>query len=454
MASNISDNHNESKASARRRIAVIASAVACIIVIAAALGLYLTHRGNGSDQASGQPGNQSATTQNNGSATPSNGDSDNPSNDVSAEQDNSSLPFSFKGADAPTTVIDASQQATDATLSGAWTFGGDYSVIGSIPIDANTAFGSSTNTPDDITSYVAAMISADGTKPLEQKQARTSGAYEPQDGTGNAQRVVWRSSTINGSAQTLYDNWRIQTWSADGGTVTLATAKDLNQREDTPTVDSDIVPTFNEDNAFFASNIIKDGSWKTKIVQMRLDGKNTEAIADGSYPAAVPDGVLYASDARSLGDDKVAYQSLNQYSSKTGKSNTVFSISGKDHSWGITGVWASSSYRAIAMTDLQTNTESYIGVWNSDFSKPVAWLHVATPTVVASLNDDWLVWGAGSQADNADIYAFRFDQQTVKKLGSAPGYSRPAIAMDNDTVMLPVVKDQSSPVSYTIAQLQ
>ena len=65
-------------------------------------------------------------------------------------------------------VIQAARGKTEAALANEWTFGGDYAQIGSFPIDEKTVFGSATQTPDDVTSYAAALISPDGYKLLEE----------------------------------------------------------------------------------------------------------------------------------------------------------------------------------------------------------------------------------------------------------------------------------------------
>lgn len=468
----------------RRTATIVIAAVAAVVLVISVgigVGMHLARsvggaRGDSSSvNGTNQPGSAGGNNAN-GSTSGSGGGS-------AASQ----LPFAVSNISVPTTIVDPEQSATDATPTSEWQFGGDYRLIGSFPIDQGTVFGSATDTPDDVSSYAAAFIGqtqgdANAVTALETPQTGQRGFYEPQDGTGTTDRVVWRSSTVNGSAQTGYDNWRVQTWDkASGKTITLATAKDLNGREDTRSLSEEIVPTFNDAHAYFATNVPELGSdddWEARIIAMNLDGSGKpRVIGNGSYPAAIGNGVLYASTDP---DDDDRYRDVVSYTDVGGKTKSIvrFSVGvecgsssgvarrdrnerndcGDDDDWSIAGLWAYGNYRAMAVTNTDGaehgNPDTYIGIWGGDFGKPVAWLHVAAPTVVGSMNAHWFVWGAGSQDKHAGMYAFNLADGSVKKLGEAAGYSRPAIALGDDTVMIPVVKDYSSPVSYRVGVLR
>lgn len=113
-----------------------------------------------------------------------------------AAEPTADLPFSVEGASLDASLVEASEAAQTAELAGEWTFGGDYALIGSFPIDAQTVFGSATDSPDDVTSYRAALIDPDGATYLEDAQTEEP-FFEPQDGTGSGERIVWRSSEIS-----------------------------------------------------------------------------------------------------------------------------------------------------------------------------------------------------------------------------------------------------------------
>ena len=373
---------------------------------------------------------------------------------TTATNSNPSLPFTVSGVDASAEVAEVGS-APAATLSGEWAFGGDYAEIGSVPVDAQTVFGSATGTPNDVSSYAAALIKSDGTlTPLETPE-RPAGMsfYEPQDGTASASGVVWRGSVSSNLPQAGTDNWVVRFWDkATGQARTLGTAESLNGTKETPTAPGDVVPTANDENAYFTS-ATKDGngSWKLSVIALPLDGSGAKTLADGNYPAAVEGGVLYATDPVNEGAREAPRYARVARAANSGNGE-VLSVS-SDGSWGITGLWAAGDKRVICVSSGDVSQGSYLGVWSEDFSRSVAWLHVPTAAVTASANGSWLVWGAGSQDANSDMYAYRFSDGKLVTLGEAPGYSRPAIAADNDTVIVPVVHDATSPVSFRVGGL-
>lgn len=83
----------------------------------------------------------------------------------------------------------------------------------------------------------------------------------------------------------------------------------------------------------------------------------------------------------------------------------------------------------------------------------ITWINVSFRIVVDSVNDEWFVWGAGSQMDNAEMFAFNMSSGVITLLGSVPGYSRPSIAQDDNTVLIPVFKGLSDAVSFKVGRL-
>ncbi|TPF93959.1 hypothetical protein [Bifidobacterium sp. UTBIF-78] len=407
------------------------------------------------------------------------------------------LPFSVDGVPANGDVVEVAEGAQPASLGDSWTFGGDFSQIGSLPVSANTVFGSSTTNPDDLRAYYAALINRgenagnagsngvndhSATAQNIDPDAQSGTFYEPQDGTGDTNRVVWRSSTMNTVAQNNVDNWRLQTWNkADGKAVTLGTAKDLNGRDDTPPTYGEVVPTFNQRNAYFAANVFKNNVWQESILQYPLDvaGQSAEStsrsriVAAGNFPAAVDDGVIFATDATQNNDFR-AYAALKRatdtatgdrdqsgapaQSSNSGTQpaapTTIFTVHSANNAWGIAGVWAHGTYRAVAFSDGTQQSGNYIGLWADDFKTNLGWIHVKSASVVASMNNDWIVWGSGSQADNAGMYAFNWQRSEVEYLGAVQGYSRPTIASDSNTVMVPKFDGTTKAVTFTVGTLQ
>jgi hypothetical protein len=405
-----------------------AAAVVCVVV---SRGLTGSHASTSSSPESGEATVETVAVSSDGSP---------------------SLPFTVSGVTSPGAVVEVSEGAEAMSLKDSWTFGGDYSKIGSFPIAANTVFGSTTDDPDSLVSYVAALIGQDSGTALEETQDPTD-FYEPQDGTGDASRIVWRSSRLGDSSAFGVDDWRIQTWDAETGeTIVLGTAADLNGAGVTRTTYGEVVPTANATTAYFASNRVSGDSQETVVLSAPLDGSSSMSVLDvGSYPAAVDGGVLYATDLASP-DHLDSYATLRR-ATVDGALSDVLAVTSDDGTWGVSGVWAHDGFRAVAFTDGDSSSGTYVGLWADDFRTPLCWVHVASPTIVGSLNGEWFVWGSGSQSSDAGMYAYDWSSGCVAYLGSCAGYSRPAIASDSNVVMVPRSEGTDSAVSYEVGTL-
>lgn len=370
------------------------------------------------------------------------------------------LPFALDGVPTDAPVVQVSEGADTAALRDAWSFGGDYSAIGSFPLDDGEVFGSSTDDPSDETGYAASVIGRKGARAIESASpADDEGFWEPQDGSAYKGGAVWRSAKISYTPQASVDNWRIQAWDGKSGAVeTLMDASAINDGEDTPRAYGEVVPTANVSHAFFAGNVKEGSAWKTEVLAAPLDGSrgadDVTRVGEGNYPAAVEDGVLFASTLADA-DDPSSSSELKHWGDGDGKAVTVFTMSPANNGsrWGIDGVWAFKGYRAVCFTSTDIDDGSYIGIWSEGFQKAITWLHVDSPSVVASLNGSWLVWGSGSQGSNAGMYAFKWGTSRILYLGSASGYSRPTIASDSNTVLVPEYQGDDSAVSFTVGEL-
>ena len=361
------------------------------------------------------------------------------------------LPFSLDGVPKGSDVIDPSAAQT-VTLVDAWSFGGDYAAIGSVPINSTTVFGSSTDDPKTVTGYAASLIMADGVTTLEDVQSSEI-YYEPQDGTGTAERLVWRSSELSDVPSSDVDNWRVQLWSETTGAVVLGSAEAVNGTSQTPELDTEIVPTANEKAAYFASMVKVDDSWSPKVLSWSLgdDLGTMSVVGEGSYPAAIADGCLYAGDP-SYVDTGTVYTSLNLWNGA--QSSTVFSLSSDDGSWSISGVWASDAYCVVGFSSAaeSADSESYLGVWDSTFEKFYGWVKLSSDRALGGINNDWFVWGAGYVSGKAQMYALRLRDMQVFLLGECEGYSRPSLACDSNTVMIPVPNGNEA-VKFSVGSL-
>lgn len=363
--------------------------------------------------------------------------------------DESALPFSISGVPTDAPVVEVSAAGDPVALADEWTFGGDYVTIGSFPLDADSVFGSSTSTPDDSSSYAASIIGRDGSvTALETPGVFDGLAWEPQDGSGDASQVVWRSSSMSFSPSSVTDNWRVQAWSAEtGSSVVLGTASELNGTDQTPMLDGEVVPTANASDAYFASYRQVDGEWRPCVLSYDLDAASGEpvVVGEGSYPAAVDGGALWAGDVLSSGDS-LGYGALYLWDGSD--STEVLSLSSDEGSWSISGVWASAGHRVVSLSSSDAARGAYIGVWEGDFERCVAWLHTPAPRVIASLNDEWVVWGAGSELESPGMFAYRLSSGETAYLGSSPGYSRPSIARGSNAVLVPECDGQNAAVFH------
>lgn len=281
--------------------------------------------------------------------------------------------------------------------------------------------------------------------------------YEPQDGSVDSSQIVWRSSIINTVDQTGYDNWQIRIWDkSSSSSKVLGSAEELNGTNATPQTYGEIVPTANDDHVYFVSNIKINGKWQESVLSWSLKSAETQDKADiigsGNFPAATQKGVIYAGSAGQKTSKFKAYSKLMRNDGHT--SSTVFSMSSENAKWGISGVWAHKDYRAVSFSDDTINSGNYIGLRSDDFAHCLAWVHVKSSNVIASMNDSWIVWGSGSQTDNAGMYAFNWSKKEVKYLGELKGYSRPIIASENDTALIPKHSDSDQAVSFTVGQLR
>ena len=110
-------------------------------------------------------------------------------------------------------------------------------------------------------------------------------------------------------------------------------------------------------------------------------------MADGDFPAALNDGVLFATASAPGG----ALDTVCRLTEGGGGPSTLFSISSPGGTWAVSGLWATSDRRVVAVTS-PSDGGAFLGVWKEPEQAPSLWLSTISPSVVASLNDTWLVW--------------------------------------------------------------
>ena len=373
------------------------------------------------------------------------------------------IPFTLStGAGGRLVVVPAA--APPAEVKTLWTLGGDFARIASLPLDERSLFGSSSTTPDNVYSYAPSLLGQDGRdEPLTPRPAGDgAGYYEPQDGTATERWIIWRSSAVNPANQAVtdVDDWAVQIYDRAGGAVTdLGTARALNGVDTTPRTRGETLPTCSATNVYFCSSVAEGSSWKTSILRFPLpggapvaptapaSGGGGIAVADGDFPAATDDGVLFAAASAPGG----ALDTVCRLTEGGGGPSTLFSISSPGGTWAVSGLWAASDRRVVAVTS-PSDGGAFLGVWKEPEQAPSLWLSTISPSVVASLNDTWLVWGSGSQGDGSEMYAMNWEEEVPRLLGLAPGYSRPVLAPGGSTVLIPG-NDGTRPTSWTVGSL-
>lgn len=356
--------------------------------------------------------------------------------------------------------------APSAEVKTLWTLGGDFARIASLPLDERSLFGSSSTTPDNVYSYAPSLLGQDGRdEPLTPRPAGDgAGYYEPQDGTATERWIIWRSSAVNPANQAVtdVDDWAVQIYDRAGGAVTdLGTARALNGVDATPRTRGETLPTCSATSVYFCSSVSVEGgsSWKTSILRFPLPGGASTAptapasggggiaVADGDFPAALNDGVLFATASAPGG----ALDTVSYLAEERSEPSALFSISSPGGTWVVSGLWAASDRRVVAVTS-PSDGGAFLGIWKEPEQAPSLWLSTISPSIVASLNDTWLVWGSGSQGDGSEMYAMNWEEEDPRLLGVAPGYSRPVLAPSGSTVLIPG-NDGTRPTSWTVGSL-
>ena len=370
------------------------------------------------------------------------------------EDEDSSLPFSLSGIEFNAPVIAVSEGSSWLPLNNTWSFGGDFSLIGSFPLDESKVFGSLSKTPKDLESYSPAIIQDGSVVSLTPHSNLIDGDYyEPQDGYGTDEFIVWRSGELAHSIDGVNDNWALQAYdSTNEKCITIDTSYQLNGTKETPRLPGEIVPTFNNEHICFASNVLIDGEWIPQIIVYdREEDYSRHLLAYGNYPCASKSQILYAGYSR----EELLYNQLIGWDGET--TEEIFSID-ESGSWSISGIWSSPSVMAVSISEDSslTNCEekgTYIGFWNKSSMKPLIWIHVHSPSVLGSINDNWFVWGSGSQNKYAGMYGLNLNTNNVYLLGETKGYSRPKIAVNSNAVLLPVLKDGLNAVQFDLGEL-
>lgn len=363
-----------------------------------------------------------------------------------------SLPFEIIAmhASAQPCELAPSGQTQAASVDEKWSLGGDFRRIPSLPIDNSQVFGSSTHDPNDLYSYKPALLTPQGARDLSADLLREDGNYvEPLDGTQNGPwitflgRQISSSSTGDHQEDNVFAPWTVFSWNKDEQRLhTVMTWSDLPAHS--PRSASELPPVSDGTHAFYGAKASTDhGDFSLVVTQGLDDSKRSDKpkiLLFGAYPAVCEQGLsVVATPKDSPLPSRVVTLSGDDFSAAT----THFDLKSQDYR--ISGLYAAGDHHAVLVTPSRTSstTSSYLGIWNdSTAGYPTQWIMLDSRTPWVSIGEEAIVWGAGSQANNAQMFLRPWETGKITRLGETPGYSRPVVAARGHTVMIPRVNSQ------------
>ncbi len=363
-----------------------------------------------------------------------------------------SLPFdlvAMHASDQPC-ALSPSGQSQPTSVDEKWSLGGDFRQIPSLPIDSSQVFGSSTNDPNDLDSYKPAILTPRGAHDLSADLLREDGNYvEPLDGTQNGPwitflgRQISSSSTGDHQEDNVFAPWTIYSWNTNEQRLrTVMTWSDLPAHS--PRSSGELPPVSDGTHVFYGAKASTDHGDFSLIIAQGLDGSTRsnkpQILLFGAYPAVSEQELsVVATAMNSPLPSRVATLSGTDFSKVT----THFDLKSQDYR--ISGLYAAGDHHAVLVSPSSTSSaaSSFLGLWDSSSTDyPTQWIMVDSRTPWVSIGEEAITWGAGSQANNAQMYLRPWKTGQITRLGETPGYSRPVVAASGHTVMIPRVNSQ------------
>lgn len=372
-----------------------------------------------------------------------------------------SLPFEIIAMHASNQPCELSPsgQTQEASVDEKWSLGGDFRQIPSLPIDGSQVFGSSTHDPKDLYSYKPAILTPQGARDLSADLLREDGNYvEPLDGTQNGPWITFlgrqlsSSSTGDHQEDNVFAPWTIYSWNTNEQRLrTVMTWSDLPAHS--PRSAGELPPVSDGTHAFYGAKASTDHGEFSLIITQGLDdstrSNKPQILLFGAYPAVSKQGLsVVATTKDSSLPSRVATLSGNDFSAVA----TQFDLKSQDYR--ISGLYAAGDHHAVLVSPSSTSsaTSSYLGLWDSSSTDyPTQWIMVDSRTPWVSIGEEAITWGAGSQANNAQMYLRPWEAGQITRLGETPGYSRPVVAASGHTVMIPRVNSQGG-IQWSIGE--
>ena len=371
------------------------------------------------------------------------------------------LPFeiiAMHASDQPC-ALSPSGQPQPASVDEKWSLGGDFRQIPSLPIDGSQVFGSATHDPNDLYSYKPAILTPQGARDLSADLLREDGNYvEPLDGTQNGPwitflgRQISSSSTGDHQEDNVFAPWTIYSWNTNEQRLrTVMTWSDLPAHS--PRSSGELPPVSDGTHAFYGAKASTDHGDFSLIIAQGLDGSTRsnkpQILLFGAYPAVSEQGLnVVATTMNSPLPSRVATLSGTDFSKVT----THFDLKSQDYR--ISGLYAVGDHHAVLVSPSRTSSaaSSYLGLWDSSSTDyPTQWIMVDSQTPWVSIGEEAITWGAGSQANNAQMYLRPWETGQITRLGETPGYSRPVVAASGHTMMIPRVNSQGG-IQWSIGE--
>lgn len=372
-----------------------------------------------------------------------------------------SLPFDLVAmhASAQPCELAPSGQTQAASVDEKWPLGGDFRQIPSLPIDNSQVFGSSTHDPNDLYSYKPAILTPQGARYLSADLLREDGNYvEPLDGTQNGPwitflgRQVSSSSTGDHQEDNVFAPWTVFSWNLNEQRLrTVMTWSDLPAHS--PRSAGELPPVSDGTHAFYGAKASTDHGDFSLIVAQGLDDSRRsdkpQVLLFGAYPAVSYQGLsVVATTKDSSLPSRVVTLSGDDFSAAT----THFDLKSQDYR--ISGLYAAGNHHAVLVTPSRTSStaSSYLGIWNDRTTDyPTQWIMLDSRTPWVSIGEEAIVWGAGSQANNAQMFLRPWETGQIARLGETLGYSRPVVAARGHTVMIPRANSQGG-IQWSIGE--
>ncbi len=287
-----------------------------------------------------------------------------------------------------------------------------------------------------------------GTRSICRSTSEDGNYVEPLDGAQNGPwitflgRQISSSSTGDHQEDNVFAPWTIYSWNKNEQRLrTVMTWSDLPAHS--PRSSGELPPVSHGTHAFYGAKASTDHGDFSLIIAQGLDGSTRsnkpQILLFGAYPTVSEQGLsVVATTMNSPLPSRVATLSGTDFSKVT----THFDIKSQDYR--ISGGSTQPEITTQSSSPPQypsSEASSYLGLWDSSSTDyPTQWIMVDSRTPWVSIGEEAITWGAGFQANNAQMYLRPWKTGQITRLGETPGYSRPVVAAPTRKALTPIKK--------------